>query len=117
MPAKGARDARERLRMTMDTERAFTAFDPHASNSAGVEEQLTKRQQKMLRDDRVVCSARRRSDGQPCQALSVPGKKRCKWHGGCSTGPRTIEGKARTAANLRRARETRSSLGIPTKGA
>jgi len=51
-------------------------------------------------DNRVVCGARRRRDGQPCQALSVPGKRRCKWHGGCSTGPRTAEGKARVAANF-----------------
>lgn len=49
---------------------------------------------------RVPCGARRRRDGQPCEALSVPGKRRCKWHGGCSTGPRTAEGKAKVAANL-----------------
>ena len=51
---------------------------------------------------RVVCGARRRRDGQPCQARSVPGKRRCKWHGGCSTGPRTAEGKAKVARNLPR---------------
>lgn len=50
---------------------------------------------------RVPCCGRRRRDGEPCQALSVPGKRRCKWHGGCSTGPRTPEGKARALANLR----------------
>ncbi|SHM18657.1 hypothetical protein SAMN05428972_2758 [Rhodanobacter sp. OK091] len=50
---------------------------------------------------RVVCGGRRRRDGKPCEALSVPGKRRCKWHGGCSTGPRTVEGKARVTANLR----------------
>lgn len=49
---------------------------------------------------RVRCGAKRRRDGQPCEALSVPGKRRCKWHGGCSTGPRTAEGKARVTANL-----------------
>lgn len=49
---------------------------------------------------RVVCGARRRRDGKPCEALSVPGKRRCKWHGGQSTGPRTTEGKAKVAANL-----------------
>lgn len=54
----------------------------------------------MERENRVVCGARRRGDGQPCQALSVPGKKRCRWHGGMSTGPRTAEGKAKCAANL-----------------
>jgi hypothetical protein len=50
---------------------------------------------------RIICGARRRRDGQPCKALSVPGKRRCKWHGGCSTGPRTNEGRARALANLR----------------
>lgn len=50
---------------------------------------------------RVICGARRRRDGQPCQGLSVPGKRRCKWHGGASTGPRTDKGRARSMANLR----------------
>ncbi|OOG63289.1 hypothetical protein B0E46_09730 [Rhodanobacter sp. B04] len=59
-----------------------------------------QRQGQMKHDNRVVCDARRRHDGQPCQALSVPGKKRCKWHGGCSTGPRTVAGKLKCAANL-----------------
>ena len=53
---------------------------------------------------RVICGARRRRDGQPCQGLSVPGKLRCKWHGGASTGPRTDEGRARSLANLRQNR-------------
>ena len=49
---------------------------------------------------RVICGAKRRRDGEPCQGLSVPGKLRCKWHGGASTGPRTDEGRARSLANL-----------------
>lgn len=53
------------------------------------------------RQARVICGAKRRRDGQPCQALSVPGKRRCKWHGGCSTGPRTNRGRARALANLK----------------
>lgn len=53
---------------------------------------------------RVICGAKRRRDGQPCAALSVPGKRRCKWHGGASTGPRTDEGRARSMANLRQYR-------------
>lgn len=50
--------------------------------------------------ERVPCGGKRRRDGQPCQALSVPGKRRCKWHGGASTGPKTSEGKERAKANL-----------------
>ena len=53
---------------------------------------------------RMICGAKRRRDGQPCQGLSVPGKRRCKWHGGASTGPRTDEGRARSMANLRQYR-------------
>ena len=53
---------------------------------------------------RVICGAKRRRDGQACQAQSVPGRLRCKWHGGASTGPRTDEGRARSLANLRQNR-------------
>ena len=53
---------------------------------------------------RVICGAKRRRDGQPCQALSIPGKQRCKWHGGASTGPKTDAGRARSRANLRQHR-------------
>ena len=53
---------------------------------------------------RVTCGARRRRDGLPCQALSVPGKRRCKWHGGASTGPKSDAGKAVALRNLRQAR-------------
>jgi hypothetical protein len=33
---------------------------------------------------------------------SEPGKRRCRFHGGLSTGPRTAEGKVRIAAAQRR---------------
>ncbi|MEY2149777.1 MAG: hypothetical protein EPN67_02805 [Pusillimonas sp.] len=54
-------------------------------------------------DDPRLCNARTKS-GRPCRALKLGGG-RCKWHGGLSTGPRTPEGKARCADNLRRWRE------------
>jgi len=53
---------------------------------------------------RVPCGAKRHRDGQPCQAKSEPGKRRCRFHGGRSTGPKTPEGKARALANLRQNR-------------
>ena len=43
------------------------------------------------------CLALTRS-GTPCRQLPINGKKRCRLHGGLSTGPRTAEGKARIAA-------------------
>lgn len=49
---------------------------------------------------RVQCGAKRHRDGKPCQAKSEPGKRRCRFHGGRSTGPKTPEGKARALANL-----------------
>ena len=51
---------------------------------------------------RVICGAKRHRDGQPCRARSEPTKRRCRFHGGRSTGPRTPEGKARSLANLKR---------------
>lgn len=54
----------------------------------------------VVRTQRLTCGATRHRDRQPCQAKSEPGKRRCRFHGGRSTGPRTPEGKARCAANL-----------------
>lgn len=54
---------------------------------------------------RVQCEAKRHRDGQPCQAKSEPGKRRCRFHGGRSTGPKTPEGRARALANLRQYRK------------
>ena len=53
---------------------------------------------------RVPCGAKRHRDGQPCEARSEPGKRRCRFHGGRSTDPKTPEGKARALANLRQYR-------------
>ena len=39
--------------------------------------------------------------GAPCQMLKMPGKSRCKYHGGASTGPTTPEGRQRSVAALR----------------
>lgn len=57
---------------------------------------------------RPFCSARTRS-GRACRMRVVPGKRRCKFHGGCSTGPRTPEGKSRIAAAQRRRWEVRKA--------
>lgn len=43
-----------------------------------------------------------RNDGKPCRHKVEPDKKRCKFHGGCSTGPKTADGKDRIAEAQRR---------------
>ena len=45
----------------------------------------------------IRCGARTRR-GTACQKPPLAGKKRCRLHGGLSTGPKTPEGKARIAA-------------------
>lgn len=46
---------------------------------------------------RPKCGARsRQKGGQPCAAFVVRGRKRCRMHGGLSTGPRTPEGLERS---------------------
>jgi hypothetical protein len=63
------------------------------------------------------CGARsRRRGGKPCRAPAVRGKRRCRMHGGASTGPRTPEGLARSrrahwihGRESREAREARTA--------
>nr|WP_281281946.1 HGGxSTG domain-containing protein [Rubellimicrobium roseum] len=64
----------------------------------------------------MYCGALTRKK-QPCRMLSEPGRRRCKFHGGRSTGPRTPEGRARIAeaqfrrwSNWRTRRQTASNI-------
>lgn len=50
---------------------------------------------------RQICGAKTRK-GRPCRMKSEPGKRRCKFHGGMSTGPKTAEGKARISEAQKR---------------
>ena len=43
-----------------------------------------------------LCGAKTRS-GHPCRKPALKRKRRCRLHGGASTGPKTVEGKARIA--------------------
>lgn len=54
------------------------------------------------RSHRPKCGARTRQ-GTPCQCQVLPGKTRCKLHGGMSTGPKTAGGiqRIREAQRLR----------------
>jgi hypothetical protein len=44
----------------------------------------------------VYCGAKAKSTGLPCKRFAGP-NGRCKLHGGRSTGPKTAEGKRRSA--------------------
>jgi hypothetical protein len=46
----------------------------------------------------MTCAARTRR-GTLCRQIAIYGNGRCKFHGGLSTGPRTVEGKRRSALN------------------
>jgi len=47
------------------------------------------------------CDAQTRK-GSPCRCKPLPGKRRCKFHGGMSTGPKSPEGRERIAEAQRR---------------
>lgn len=98
----GIKNRAETTPMTSGKVPEFSDASARANDFGGMPAWWTATENRAKQVARVPCGARRRRDGQPCQALSVPGKRRCKWHGGCSTGPRTVEGRARALANLRR---------------
>lgn len=49
----------------------------------------------------LQCGAKTRA-GTPCKNTALFRNGRCKFHGGKSTGPRTVEGKARSSQNARK---------------
>jgi hypothetical protein len=70
----------------------------------GGRSQLNDHVWRIPRAERPRCGARCRT-GQPCQMRAVEGKKRCRLHGGASTGPKSEAGRQAIAeSNRRRAR-------------
>jgi hypothetical protein len=55
--------------------------------------------------DRQRCGARARHRSGFCRNWPVPGKERCRLHGGLSTGAITEDGKARSLAAMRAGRQ------------
>lgn len=49
----------------------------------------------------LPCGARTRA-GTPCKITTLYFGGRCKWHGGCSTGPKTEAGKEQSRINGRK---------------
>nr|WP_276206170.1 HGGxSTG domain-containing protein [Thioclava sp. F34-6] len=87
----------------------------HEAFTASIEAKLSaafERSAARAAKRRVRCGAKTRK-GDPCRCLSEPGKRRCKFHGGSSTGAKTPEGIERIREaqkrRWRRYRETRKS--------
>ena len=54
--------------------------------------------------------------GTPCRCKPLPGKRRCKFHGGASTGPKTPGGRERISeAQKRRWSDWKQSRNLSTK--
>jgi len=61
--------------------------------------------------DAKRCGAGSKRSGEPCRAPACRGKRRCRFHGGKSTGPRTAEGLERS----RRARRKHGAYSVETR--
>lgn len=85
---------------TVSRPRGDEVLSPFAAIDAWAAAQLAayrEREAARAARRRVVCGAKTRK-GTPCRNKSEPGKRRCKFHGGMSTG-------ARTQAGIERIRE------------
>jgi hypothetical protein len=83
-------DALTKLNLALGEQRTFRDIDGH-ERTIGWNER---------KRDRPNCGAKTRAGGS-CKAPVVRGKSRCRMHGGLSTGPRTVEGKARAVAAVK----------------
>src|SRR6266567_318785 len=64
----------------------------------------------------MLCGARTRRGGR-CRRHALTGKRRCRLHGGCSTGPRDWRPSvAAMVAGRKRYIERRHALGLPAPG-
>lgn len=92
-----------------------TLAKAHTGDAASIAVRLdaTRRALALLRPS--TCGARCR-DGHACRAPRVRDRRRCKLHGGLSTGPRTDEGRARALAALAfvHARRRQQVTGTPS---
>jgi hypothetical protein len=83
-----ARDAREHgvlLLQDLEQEWLYCQFTWAIAQETAKDSRLRQR-----------CGAKTRK-GLPCRQLSEPGKRRCRFHGGLSTGPKNDEGRQRIA--------------------
>lgn len=82
-------------------ERAFDRYRlPHLETTALLEgKPFTPREV-------ILCGAKTRT-GAPCKRKPIPGKKRCRNHGGLNTGKRTPQGRINAGKGLRQWHEAR----------
>lgn len=72
--------------------------------------QPTRRLKRLMAGEYSTCDAQTRK-GAPCKRRPISGRRRCRNHGGLSTGAKTLEGRARIAeSNRRRAEIKRANL-------
>jgi hypothetical protein len=64
--------------------------------------------QRMQKKAHPLCGAVTRG-GSACKAKAVPGKRRCRLHGGLSTGPKTQTGREAIAESNRRRAKSKES--------
>lgn len=66
---------------------------------------------------KLPCQTLTKQGKRPCRAPGILTKKgtiRCRIHGGVSTGPKTAEGKRKSAANIIKYNEKRDSINRQT---
>jgi hypothetical protein len=112
------------LQAVLETARAVSMGRAVGNCIRAIAERRQERQHvlaewRRLHDERVnLCDLRRARNhgprcgaktriGEPCKRKPELGKRRCRNHGGCSTGARTPEGRARALAALERGRRCR----------
>jgi len=66
-----------------------------------------------MKQDKSICGAKTRN-GKPCQRKDLLRGNKCRLHGGASTGPKTLEGKRRSALNTGKTYEELISLKLKT---
>lgn len=70
---------------------------------------LSDRQWAKALNRRAACGARKK-DGAQCRAMTEPGRNRCRFHGGRSTGPRTVVGMRKALSCLPQYRDNPDRL-------
>ncbi len=81
--------------------RGHGVLDPYEAYERRELARLSAREAKSAKKRRVVCGAKTRK-GTPCRLMSEPGRRRCKFHGGKSTGPKSEGGRQRIAEAQRK---------------